>query len=514
MTRVDAYIVVREANPRGLPSLCRETLGGKPLLHRVCEALRRMETLRDIAVICDRLDPFLLDLRGRYGVRLHDSTLPDNPRRGRMRLCRLWSSHGWRGGIDYATAFDEDGWPQAFARVLEAHPAEHVYQVGAEWPALDSRLSDELVRHGIRMSSDAHYVFHQAPPGILGSLLSPRTIGLMAGGNLLLRDALAVSHRGEDNQDEAKGTGNFEIPAGLARQARRFTADTPRQLKWLQALLDSEPALLQAAPGWEAWSRASTLHPFPPGPPREVEWEWVDPAGTHLDESLYTRLASELASERDTLLTLDGRASFVAHPRWESWVRDLKSRRLHGLHLRLSARDLTEDLVTRLLASPADVVSFRLDHEALSMEASALVERFCRGRNNLTGPLAVVEMIRRQELIPSWESFWDRWSPLADQVVWRPPLKALGRFPADHSLVLQRAPRHPCRRLAAELLIRADGTVPLCREDWDDSHSVGSATVDSLETLRHRLNERWQRHTQQDWGQPCSTCDGWDSLAP
>lgn len=514
MSRVDAYIVVREINPRGLPTQHRELLGGKPVLHWVCESLRRMETLRDIAVICERIDPFLEDLRSRYGVRLHDSTLPDNPRRGRMRRCRLWSAAGWRGGIDYATAFDEDGWPEAFAAVQEAHPVEHVYQVGAEWPALDAGLSDELVRHGIRMSADAHYIFHQAPPGFVGSLISPRTLGLMARGRLLLRDALAVNHKGEDNQDEAKGTGNFEIPPALARLSRRFTADSPRALRWLEILRASDPSLAGGNAPWIAWSAASELQPFPPGPPPEVEWEWTDPSGHNISTGLFERLADELSSERDTLVTIDGRAPFTRHPSWVDMVRQLKARRIHGLHLRMRAGDLSDDVVSALLVSPADVVSLQLDHEALSMPHTERVERLCRGRNPQTGPLVVVEMARRTELIPFWESFWDRWSPLADQVVWRPPMKALGLFPPGNDLVLNRAPRKPCRRLYAETIIRADGTVALCREDWEDRHRLGSVLEESLESIRRRQESRWLLHAAGKWGLPCATCDGWDSLAP
>ncbi|MGE4157655.1 MAG: SPASM domain-containing protein [Planctomycetota bacterium] len=514
MNRVDAYVVVRETNPRGLPTLHREQLGGRPVLHWVCEALRRMETLRDIAVICDRIDPFLEDLRKRYGVRLHDSTLPDNPRRARMRRCRLWSATGWRGGIDYATAFDEDGWPEAFAAVQEAHPVDHVYHVGAEWPALDARLSDELVRHGIRMSADAHYIFHQAPPGFAGALISPRTVALMAGGRLLLRDALAVNHKGEDNQDEAKGTGNFEIPTALSRLSKRFTADTPRALRWLELLRASDPGLVPGLGSWEDWSEAASKHPFPPGPPPEVEWEWVTPSGQQVTPELFNRLSEELSSERDTLVTIDGRAPLTQHPDWVEMVRHLKARRIHGLHLRLGARDLSESVVTQLLSSPVDVISIRLDHEALSIPHTEQVERLCRGRNPQTGPLVVVEMVRRSELIASWESFWDRWVPLADQVVWRPPMKALGLFPPGNDLVLTRAPRRPCRRLSAETVIRADGTVALCREDWEDRHALGSVREESLESIRRRQEARWLRHAAGDWGTPCSSCDGWDSLAP
>lgn len=506
---VDAVLCVREFNPRGLPSRHGELFKGKPLLHHVVSRLRDIPGLRDVAILCDRIDPVIEAARDLWGARIHDSTLLDIPRRPRFRKARLWSSRGWRGGLDYTSAFDEDGWPQALLAVHEAHPCDLLYLVGAEWPCLDPTLSRHMIDYALQVGSSALTVFHQGSPGLLGQTYSRNILEQLASRDMSLRDALAVTGRGKDNSDEQKSAGNFDLPPTLTRHEYRFTADTPRAARWLETLDPTDP--LSAID----WVNAARQAPPPKGPPEEIEWEWAGPEDDQLlQEDLFRSVSDEILDEPDSLVTLDGRGDWLLHPHWRTWVDSLKTRRLHGLHLRCRPDHLDAPTLEALFASRADVLSFILDDRPDDDDLAALIKRGCQARDPVTGPLVVVELARTRQLIPRWEAFWDRWFGVVDHVLWRYPGTHSDHAHDQATLLLNRGQRHPCRRLSRELQLRWNGIVPLCREDCADQHVVGRFPDMTLGRAREQLDIRWIRHRDGLYETPCDTCDAWDRLTP
>lgn len=499
--KVDAYIIVREINPRGLTSLHRELLGNKPVLHHVIEKAQSIPSLNEVAIICEEIDDFLENCRDVYSVRLHNSTLEDIPRRDRMRRCRRWSVNGWRGGLKYTSVFDEDGWPSAFAAVHESFPCDLIYQIPAEWACLDVQLSEDLIQHGSQLLSSAKVFFHQSSPGLIGTIYTPTSILQMARSHLSLGDGLAVNNKGEENADEAIGPGNFEVSPLLCCNPWRFSVDTPRQLKWVENLIQNSPKEIKDISA-EEWVNLAKLLPFASGPSREVEIEWVDDQNHLMDEVVYSNISKELLSHSDTLITIDGRGSWTQHPQWQSYCQQLMREGCHGLHLRLNITELNEELVEKLLSSKATVISIVIDEQHQNQELCALVDKLCDTRDAMNGPLIVVEMGRRKELIPHWEPFWERWFPKVDQLLWR--------FDGDLNLV--RRFRVPCRKLFHELIIQADGTVPLCRENRAPEDQLGKIPEQNLEELSQIAQKKWHEHKEETYQDSCKNCGAWDRL--
>jgi radical SAM protein with 4Fe4S-binding SPASM domain len=507
--RVDAYIIVREINPRGLESLHREEVDGKALLHHVIEKCQKIKNITEIALICEELTPFLEQCREKYNVRLHNSTLEDNPRRSRFRRCRRWSVEGWRGGLHYVSSYDEDAWPQAFTIVHESFPCDLIYQVGAEWLCLDVELSEKIIDHAINVKSSAKMVFHQACPGFIGSLYHPDTLHHMATTNLSIRDAFAVNNKGSENHDEANGAGNFDVSPALGHSLWRFTADTTRQLNWLKNL---NPENVDVA---EDWIKAANEQPFAAGPCREVDLEWV--AENNVDfmsDEVFEKIKTELLEHNDSLLTVDGRGNLLKHPKWLEHTKSLVADQVHGLHLRISAEDLSDEHVPELIACGATVISFVMDSVDCESEASKRVQLICENKDHLAGPLIVVELARKPELIPLWEVFWHHWFPYADQMLWRYPSHHGHHFEDQSDLNLLRRFRHPCRKLFKELLIYFDGSVPLCREDWEGQEALGHLEKNSLQELTLKAQNLWLQHRDENYSKRCNSCDAWDRLTP
>jgi len=509
--KVDAYITVRDINPRGLKTLHKELLAGKALLHHVIEKLKKVSSINDIAIVCETIDPFLENCRDLYDIRLHNSTLPDISRRDRFRRCRRWSANGWRGGLKYASVFDEDGWPAAFAIVNEAHPCDLIYQVSAEWPCLDIALSEKIIHHACQVMSSAKVVFHQASPGLLGAVYSPTTILQMAQNQLSLGDGLAVNNTGKENADEAIGPGNFEVSPLLSRNPWRFTADTTRQLKWINHLFENLPDNHSA----ENWIAQAKKQPFAEGPSREIEWEWSgENEGEHLTQELFSQLLEELTCYDDILITIDGRGPWITHPDWPKFCHQLIKKGCHGLHLRLNSKDLNSDRVTQLINSKATVISIVIDENFSDDSSNQHVKDLAEKRDSMNGPLMVVEMARTPELIPHWEEFWDRWFSSCDHLLWRYPSDYLGHIKSTSDLNLVRRFRAPCRKLFHELILRWNGEISLCREDWTSQHALGHYPKLSLRDATKQLQKKWIDQVENVLNEPCNHCDSWDRLTP
>jgi hypothetical protein len=511
--KVDTYIIVRDINPRGLPSLHRELFLGKPVLHHVIEKVQKIKSVSEVAILCETIDPFLENCAAVYGLRLHDSTLADIPRRDRFRRCRLWSANGWRGGLKYATVFDEDGWPAAATGVLEAFPCDLVYQVPAESLCLDPELSEDMLQHAMGNTELAKIVFHQASPGLLAVVYHREILLQMAHKALSLGDALAINNKGTENSDEVIGAGNFEVDVALSRNPWRFSADTSRQLKWLNTLVKDEKELSSLTA--TDWVKKAEENPFAAGPCRELEWEWVgEKSDECITDALFEKVLEEMRGQDDNLITIDGRGSWITHPKWKFYCQSLMKEACQGLHLRLNIKELNEERVSDLLKLAPTVISVIIDEAHDDEELLKLVDTLAKKRDPLSGHLMVVEMKRSKELIPHWEKFWDRWFDSCDQILWRYPAHHLHHFEEEGDLNLTRRFRAPCRKLFHELILRFDGRIPLCREDWADSQIVASFPENSIEEATKILQARWLAHREERYEGPCQNCEAWDRLSP
>lgn len=120
------------------------------------------------------------------------------------------------------------------------------------------------------------------------------------------------------------------------------------------------------------------------------------------------------------------------------------------------------------------------------------------------------QMVRMNENEHELESFYRFWnektSPSGGNLViqkYSNYCKSLpDRKPADLSPI----ERNPCWHLRRDLTIRADGSVPVCKEKFGDGF-VGNVFSEDIKTVWEKLTPLVEQHLKQDYSNKCEDCD-------
>ncbi len=131
--------------------------------------------------------------------------------------------------------------------------------------------------------------------------------------------------------------------------------------------------------------------------------------------------------------------------------------------------------------------------------ASSLLEQF---------PDSVyVQSTRMEENEEDLESFYREWKKKTQNVIIQKYDHFSRRLPDRR--VVDNAPvvRLPCWHLKRDLSVLVDGSVPLCREDLHNEHSLGNALEEPLEAIWLRGESYYHLHVNADYPAICKKCD-------
>jgi spiro-SPASM protein len=122
-----------------------------------------------------------------------------------------------------------------------------------------------------------------------------------------------------------------------------------------------------------------------------------------------------------------------------------------------------------------------------------------------------VQVLNMDELSTVIDGFYDFWADLQDRVLPRKYNSFCGRLPERSTTDLSPLTRFPCWHLKRDMVIRADGTVGLCKQDLDRAWFAGDLNKETLAAVWERLGEAFARHAgEEGWGFPgCGGCDEW-----
>lgn len=516
------------ANPLGLPSRALDDLGGKPVIRRTVEALLRAGVFDACAVVCrpgerSRLAPALAGL----AATVRESGAADVPLRAELRRARKWSLTGWRGGLLWATAFDELGWPAALLEAAREEAADSVAIVRAEAPLLDAALTAEMTRHHLKQRDRYYLTFAQAPVGLLPEICTAGFLQTMAASGQTPREVLRYrSERPE--MDKARAECHFDAGDAIRRAPVRLAADTRRGIEGLRALWKAagDPERL----GARGWVDLAASHPeaFLGEAPPFVSVELVrDPAFLPISEGAPTRFLAPDALDRllaglsgwdDLRVSLEGFGDPLAHPAFDEVLAVLARRRPFGISLATAGPLLDEARCESLADHRVDIVEAPiLPRTSGSDAARAGLQRLLDLRKRRAdAPIAVASAVKTLETEPELEAFYDAWLAAGAWPVIRSPNAFAGQAPDRSLLPTSLARRLPCAKLARELYVDAAGQALVCRQDLAAKVPLGDVRTASLPALwtEGALARLRAAHAKEDWSAfpLCPACQEWDRL--
>jgi radical SAM protein with 4Fe4S-binding SPASM domain len=530
----------------GILSLLHEPLGGsatrlfrgQPVLRWTLQRLNRTRRLESIAVLCwdDQLEAIrpVADEQSATvvskGPRINIAELEA------VTAAQRWAD-GWRGGLLSTCHFDLGFFAPWHHDLSTQTQSDAVVLVDPSAALIDPEMIDSLITHA-QANASTEICFTPAALG-LGAVLIHTT--------LLGRLAQAKSHAGrlmhyhpdQLSREPLAAENCVPIPVAVARTPHRFTLDSDRQVQRIAAATESLNGQLISSGAEELVRRVHGLR-APDDLPREVVLELNTDRSTRplywpgrtlkIDRPTFSleharHLFGELGLLDDIRLTLAGVGDPLLCPEVFTII---DAARLEGrvcIHVETDLHDVSPEQVSRLAASPVDVISVHLpailpqtyekvmgcDGYTRVMEniRHLLAERQAR-RSSL--PILVPIFTKCEDNFAEMEPWYDQWIRAVGSAVIRGPSDCAGQIPDVAIADMAPAGRKPCGRLSSRVTILSDGRVVSCEEDVTGKQVMGRIGETSLrEIWQKRFEKIRDTHRRGAWSENalCGACREW-----
>lgn len=521
------------------PSLALESFGGVPAIRFIARRVSAIENVSCVYVAApeDQTGLFRAALDGLENVRFFPHALPDLPARKRLRAARRYFPDGWRGSPLGTTYYDERGNPFVMQKILAAEESAALCAVGDSALLCDVELLRRQIGNFLSGDLSGAYSFAAAPPGIAGEIYSRGMVADMAAGGLAPRDWLALPADKRRALDPVKTAMAFNVPERLRQLRARFTADTPEGFRLLEKLLpfsndgafpDLDQDKLEQVAGASGMPRAL-----------EVELTTTTPCvfalrphGTvsraDMEPELFEKIArAAAASDEPVLVTLGGFGDPLVYPSIETVLGRLHELGIRDVHLTTTMLDPDWEALERLKAFDSAVVSCFLDAAReetygklvsggdfgrLSANVERLIETM-RGSN----VFVACEYVRVDENEEELYDAFYRWYPQTGCFTIQGHNDRAGQLEHRNPIDLLPAMRFGCRKIAGEMLVLSDGRVPLCRQDFRGTHTLGNVKNETVESVWNgpAADKLRRLHRERDWdANPlCRNCLEWAALS-
>ncbi|MDR2734116.1 MAG: spiro-SPASM protein [Spirochaetota bacterium] len=172
-----------------------------------------------------------------------------------------------------------------------------------------------------------------------------------------------------------------------------------------------------------------------------------------------------------------------------------------------------------IIISP-DYARAEMYHQAKGRDALAELDEkiryllTCRQRN------IWLQIIQFENSDEEMDAFYTKWKDHEDAILPRKYNNWCGRLAGNAAVDLSPIRRAPCWHLARDLVVRADGSVYLCKQDLAGA-AIGNVFQEGLRAVWDRLDSVWRDHAQL-YGQDkleieaqdtlCARCDEWHTF--
>jgi spiro-SPASM protein len=105
--------------------------------------------------------------------------------------------------------------------------------------------------------------------------------------------------------------------------------------------------------------------------------------------------------------------------------------------------------------------------------------------------------------------FYERWSDYSDRIIIKKPDMFGGILNEYRSVDLSPVKRFPCLHLKHDMVIFYDGSVPLCRQDFNGNIPMGNILKDGLDACWEKMNSCYKKQWNENYTPLCEKCDEW-----
>jgi spiro-SPASM protein len=132
-----------------------------------------------------------------------------------------------------------------------------------------------------------------------------------------------------------------------------------------------------------------------------------------------------------------------------------------------------------------------------------------------------LQIIQFEESDEEMDAFYAKWKEYEDAILPRKYNNWCGRLAGEAAIDLSPIRRSPCWHLARDMVVHADGSVRLCKQDPGGCCIAGNVFEEGLRVVWERLQEAWMRHlagggtenAESGWGYAlCQACDEWHTF--
>ncbi|GJM23966.1 MAG: hypothetical protein DHS20C16_03810 [Phycisphaerae bacterium] len=487
-----------EQTPIGTRSRLTEELCGEIVLRRTIARLQSVKRFCAIVVACPKeQQPTVESILEGTSAKCFSRDASPPTYRNLIRCARKWSLDAWRGGLGGSSGLDDYMDVRILLGALDRFEADTVALIPPGSALIDPTFVDEMLDHTEANEGSVRLTFAQTPPGLSPVIMQRALCEQLAQSNAPV--GWAIGYKPDEPAiDLAFKPSCFIASQSLRHASGRLTADTRRSFRDMERIIQSgADSSADATANWLLENERERFDDLP----REVEIELtIDspiqsrlrpdksqlPKRDPIDPELVGKLAAEMSTYDDSLITLAGYGDPLLHPQFDSIVTSIRRANVYGLAVRTTGQTLDDTHISTLIKNNVDIIEFTLDAwtpKAFGkcnvggklQNATDAIEQLVQARSDAqqATPIVVPSMIKSRLNIGEMDPFFDGWIRKVGCAL----IGAYSNFGGqleDQSVADMRPPqRPPCRRLSNHCFVASDGQVYACDQDLKASMPLG-----------------------------------------
>ena len=466
------------------------------------------------------------------------------------RSARKWARTSWRGGLNWATSYDEAMPLAPINQLMSESNISSALILRADWPLCDPSFSDRMIAAHLTAPDSMRICFTQSPPGLSAFVTTAETVSQFLNAGASVGRVLGYDPH-NPSVDPISLDVNIAIPPVVRDCNRRFVYDSPRSISLLQALSNKLGTSLLTA---SAEDIANAVHEIEAASPlsnydqlpQQITFElnatrkstglltpqqYIDIPRQPIELNQAKHILDDIASNQsqDTALLFAGAGDPLLYPEIFQILEYAKSVGINGIGLETDLLTDDTNLLDKLIDIGIDLLIVNINADTQKTYEQTMgpysfktmlenLQHLFKRRlhhiqqNNTTFTSWIVpSLTKTKHNVKDMEGFFLRWILHAQHAIIKPFQTRSGLLPDLSPVPMEPPARKPCRQLGNRMTILCDGSVPSCDQDYLAQHSLGSALDTPLLELWQKQSELYTQQQNQNYNcsSLCSSCKEW-----
>ncbi len=466
---------------------------------------------------------------------------------------RKWAMTSWRGGLGWASSYDEILPAAPLVKAMESVGAESGLFVRGDWPLFDVGYAEGMIKAHEVSPEAMRFCFTQSPVGLSGCVLTYGVLSQLAEGGSSLGNVLGYNSR-QPMLDPISRDVNFAIAANVRDCKYRFAYDTPRSVKMLREIADEvggfdELVKADAERVTEIARQVMSnhaLHGYGMLPQQLnveltaergvsgeiVPQQHVDLNRGAMDKQTAMRLIDEIDRDKaqDVSVIFGGLGDAMLYEDvFEVIEAAVNAKGVMGVAVETDLLGEDQDVLLRLLESGVDLILVRINADTPEVYERVMgVDRFKHVMKNMEYlfnqrgqmmqrkgierlPWIVPRFAKCVENLADMEMFFERWMQYAQHAVIDPAPCGCGRMKDLSPVPMEPPHREGCKQLGLRMSVLSDGRVARCDQDWLGDGAMGQVGEEGLLEIWKKQGEVKAAHEEEKFTALtlCGDCTEW-----